>query len=133
MENQTPTLAFIALCGRCSAHTRTDGADAVAAQSHPRGNVFNNILSAKEKLLLTRSRALSDHVPVAYTEDSDMTKTPIKKPKPVGGPTAFSDYCKANKIDGVKARRKLRALKMSAPYDPTDKRVLAALKSLQSR
>lgn len=61
-----------------------------------------------------------------------MTKAPIKqaKPGPVGLQTAFSEYCKANGIDGVKARRKLRKAKLRAPYDPTDKRVLAAVKSL---
>ncbi|MEI9899704.1 MAG: hypothetical protein WDN31_05635 [Hyphomicrobium sp.] len=59
-----------------------------------------------------------------------MKKAPPKEPKPVGLNTAFSEYCKANGIDGVKARRKLRAAKLRARYDPTDKRVLAALKSM---
>ncbi len=44
--------------------------------------------------------------------------------------TKFSEYCKANKIDGVKARRSLRAAGLGAPYDPASKKVLDVLAQL---
>ena len=43
--------------------------------------------------------------------------------------TKFSDT-KANKIDGVRARRALRAAGMRAPYDPTSKKVQDVLATL---
>jgi hypothetical protein len=67
--------------------------------------------------------------------DAPTKKAPARKKSPHptakgAGPTAFSIYCKEHKIDGVKARRALRAAGMHAPYDPKSKRVLDILRNL---
>jgi hypothetical protein len=65
--------------------------------------------------------------------DTTKAKKPAAKAKAKRGAstsTKFSEYCKANKVDGVKARRALRAAGMRAPYDPASKKVLDVLATL---
>lgn len=79
-------------------------------------------------------------VPVSTKQETPQmeaqTETEVKAPKSKkvkskgAGPTAFSQYCKEHKIDGVKARRALRAEGLRAPYDPKSKKVLDILKAL---
>jgi hypothetical protein len=55
--------------------------------------------------------------------DAPAKKSKAKKPKPATTATKFSEWCKTQKVDGVKARRALRAAGYRAPYDPGDKEV----------
>ena len=69
------------------------------------------------------------------TETTKKAKAKVKaapKAKARGASTStkFSEYCRANKVDGVRARRALRAAGERAPYDPTSKKVQEVLKSL---
>lgn len=78
--------------------------------------------------------------PIGDTAMNVETETPTKKApakskakaKTRGATTStkFSEYCKANKIDGGRARRALRAAGMRAPYDPASKKVLDVLAEL---
>jgi hypothetical protein len=74
-------------------------------------------------------RSIND-VPV-HPGVMDMARTAKSKViPPVAEPTSFSAFCKANGIDGAKARLKLRAAGYRAPYDMTDKQQLEIVKSL---
>ena len=68
------------------------------------------------------------------TEPAKSKKAPAKKAaamsRGASTSTKFSEYTKANKIDGVRARRALRAAGLRAPYDPTSKKVQDVLASL---
>jgi hypothetical protein len=73
-----------------------------------------------------------DTIMETQTDTTKAKKAPPKaKPKRgASTSTKFSEYCKAHKVDGVKARRALRAAGMRAPYDPTSKKVLDVLATL---